>query len=187
MKKILLLLSIPLMVMSCTRGYKVKGDQVFVTCENAVVRLQVVSPEIIRVSATPDGKFSTRQSLVVVPQEAFRGFKVEKVENDVRVSTDSLTAVVAQDGTVEFRNSKGDIITGGGRFSFAPINVEDKDAWSVRTRFDSTPDESFYGLGQQQAGEFDHKGKSEELYQYNTKVSVPFVVSTKGYGLLFDA
>ena len=187
MKKILLLLSIPLMVMSCTRGYKVKGDQVFVTCENAVVRLQVVSPEIIRVSATPDGKFSTRQSLVVVPQEAFRGFKVEKVENDVRVSTDSLIAVVAQDGTVEFRNSKGDIITGGGRFSFAPINVEDKDAWSVRTRFDSTPDESFYGLGQQQAGEFDHKGKSEELYQYNTKVSVPFVVSTKGYGLLFDA
>ena len=187
MKKFLLLLSVAFMAVSCNRGYNVKGNQVTVSCEDAVIRLGVVSPEIIRVSASPDGKFSTRQSLIIVPQELFRGFKVEKVDNVVLVSTDSLTAAVALDGTVEFRNSKGDIITGGGRFSFAPINVEDKDAWSVRTRFDSTPDESFYGLGQQQAGEFDHKGRSEELYQYNTKVSVPFVVSTKGYGLLFDA
>ena len=187
MKKILLLLLITLAALSCSRGYKIKGDQVTVECEDAVVRLQVISPEIIRVSATPDGKFSTRQSLVIVKQDPFHGFKVEKTGNDVLVSTDSLTAVVSQEGVVSFKDSQGNLITGGGRFSFSPITVEEKEAWSVRTRFDSDPGESFYGLGQHQAGEFDHKGKSEELYQYNTKVSVPFVVSTKGYGLLFDA
>ena len=53
--------------------------------------------------------------------------------------------------------------------------------------FDSPADEAFYGLGQQQTGEFDHKGLNEELYQYNTKISIPFVVSSRGYGLLFDA
>ena len=71
--------------------------------------------------------------------------------------------------------------------SFAPIEVEGKKAFSTRVVFDSPADEAFYGLGQQQTGEFDHKGLNEELYQYNTKISIPFIVSSKGYGLLFDA
>ena len=187
MKRFLFLLFITFTVVSCNRGYKVKGDRIYVACENDGICLQVFSPEIIRVTATPDGNFSSRNSLVVVPQEKFRGFKVEKKGNDVCVSTDSLTVVVSPEGTVDFKDAWGNVITGGGRFSFEPIEVEGKKAWSVRTRFESDDDESFYGLGQQQAGEFDHKGRSEELYQYNTKVSVPFVVSTKGYGLLFDA
>ena len=65
--------------------------------------------------------------------------------------------------------------------------MEGKKAFSTRVVFDSPADEAFYGLGQQQTGEFDHKGLNEELYQYNTKISIPFIVSSKGYGLLFDA
>lgn len=34
--------------------------------------------------------------------------------------------------------------------------------------------------------EFNYKGRNESLFQYNTKVSVPFIVSSKNYGLLFD-
>ena len=67
------------------------------------------------------------------------------------------------------------------------MEVEGKKAWSVQSRFSCAAEESFYGLGQHQAGEFDHRGRNEELFQYNTKVSVPMVVSTGGYGLLFDA
>ena len=54
-------------------------------------------------------------------------------------------------------------------------------------KFRSSADEAFYGLGQHQSEEFNMKGKNEDLFQYNTKVSVPFVVSNKGYGLLWDA
>ena len=71
--------------------------------------------------------------------------------------------------------------------AFTPIEVEGKKAFSTQVVFDSPDDEAFYGLGQQQTGAFDHKGLNEELYQYNTKISIPFVVSSKGYGLLFDA
>ena len=52
--------------------------------------------------------------------------------------------------------------------------------------FESPADEAFYGLGQHQADEFNYKGKNEELFQYNTKVSVPFIVSNKNYGVLWD-
>lgn len=59
--------------------------------------------------------------------------------------------------------------------------------YTWRALFDSPADEAFYGLGQHQSEEMNYKGRNEELYQYNTKVSVPFVMSTKGYGLLWDS
>ena len=187
MKRVLFFIASALLAISCHSGYTVRDGQLTVTCENSVVRLQAVSPEMIRVSVTPDGRFSDRKSLVVVPQSGFSAFKVVREGDNVCLVTSAMKAVVSPDGKVGFFDSEGKAIVDEGRFSFDPIEVEGKKAWSVRTFFNSTPDESFYGLGQQQAGEFDHKGRSEELYQYNTKASVPFVVSTKGYGLLFDA
>ena len=56
-----------------------------------------------------------------------------------------------------------------------------------RMLFDSPDDEAFYGLGQHQSEELNMKGLNEDLFQYNTKVSVPFVLSNKNYGLLWDS
>ena len=169
-------------------GYKVKGNLVEIKAGSESIRLQVISPEIIRVSAVPDGsEFSSRKSLVVVPQAGRSAFDVTRLEDDVIVSTTALKVVVTPDGELAFLDKDGNPLAEDGEMSFEPVEVEGKGAFSVLTRFSSDPGESFYGLGQHQAGEFDHKGRSEELYQYNTKVSVPFVVSTKGYGILFDA
>ncbi|MED9889708.1 MAG: glycoside hydrolase family 31 protein, partial [Segatella copri] len=53
--------------------------------------------------------------------------------------------------------------------------------------FNSPDNEAFYGLGQHQSEELNMKGKNEDLFQYNTKVSVPFVISNKNYGILWDS
>ena len=188
MKKIYLLLLLPLLLASCQRAYTVKGDQVLIPCADQTVRLQVVAPDIVRVSAVPDGKFSDRKSLAVVPQAGCREFKVTEAGGKVRLATGSLVVEVNKAaGTLNLSRADGTLLLQEGSFSFEPIEVEGKKAWSVRTSFVSDPEESIYGLGQHQAGEFDHKGRSEDLYQYNTKVSVPMVVSTNGYGLMFDA
>ena len=67
------------------------------------------------------------------------------------------------------------------------ISLADRTGYTWRMQFESTPDEAFYGLGQHQSEEMNYKGRNEELFQYNTKVSVPFVMSNKGYGLLWDS
>ena len=67
------------------------------------------------------------------------------------------------------------------------VTDEMKHGLQWQMTFDSPSDEAFYGLGQHQSEEFNMKGKNEDLFQYNTKVSVPFVLSNKGYGLLWDA
>ena len=176
-----------LMLQGCQNGYKVKGNEVVVPVENGQVRLQVLGDKIVRVSATPEDKFSDRKSLSVVPQSDYSDFSVEEQEDGIRVSTKSLSVLVKPDGTVWFYDDKGELQLGDGRMTFDPLEVEGKKAYSTRISFLPEKDCGIYGLGQHQAGELDHSGRSEELYQYNTKVSVPFVVSTQGYGLLFDA
>ena len=198
MKRTLILgLGLLLALQGCQSDYKVKGDTVTVKLENvqpgapSQVRLQVMGPKLIRVSATPDGAFHDRKSLVVLPVKEKTRFSVEMEEGVVKVSTGEVVARVdPKDGKLSFTDASGKQLLAsgaGGQMSFAPIEVEGKKAFSTRVVFDSPADEAFYGLGQQQTGEFDHKGLNEELYQYNTKISIPFIVSSKGYGLLFDA
>ena len=52
--------------------------------------------------------------------------------------------------------------------------------------FRSFPTERFYGLGQHQHGLLDQKGAVIELVQRNTEVSVPFALSNRGYGFLWN-
>ena len=182
-----------LLFASCTGDYYSKGpDGVSVkTVSGETVLISPVSPKIIRVSASQTGKIAPRASLVVVPTDPFSDYSVSSADGVVTVSTASLQAHVrVSDGQVRFTDPDGNEILrekDGGGHTYSPIEVEGKKGWSVRSVFESPEDEAFYGLGQQQTGEFDHKGLDEELYQYNTKISVPFVVSSRGYGLLFDA
>ena len=166
-----------------------RSNEVMVkTDDGGKVRLQVVSPEIIRVSVSPDGRFCNRKSLMVLPQKGCTDYEVSDAMGQVRLATGAISVVVYKaDGSIHFYDADGTPLALDGRTSFCPIEAEGKKAWSTTVSYASTEDEAFYGLGQHQAGEFNHKGLREELYQYNTKISVPMVVSNKGYGILFDA
>ena len=187
-----------LLATSCATGKYQKSDNgitvnVASTDENSVkkVRLQVIGDKIIRVTATPDDKFAPDASLVTVPQNAKPEFKVEETDSTVTVVTADVRATVSlATGDVKFYNTEGKLIVSeadGGR-EFSPIEVEGTRGYTVRQAFESLNDEEgIYGLGQHQSDEFNYKGKNEELFQYNTKVSVPFVVSTDNYGILWDS
>lgn len=155
------------------------------------LRVQVLSDEIIRVSATPDNDFPKDTSLVIVPGIQTVPFEADDAGDSIMLSTARLTVSVSKvDGGLKFKDKNGGMILaekpGGGK-TFTPIEVEGTQGYSVRQLFDSPDDEAFFGLGQHQSDEFNYKQKSEELFQYNTKVSVPFIVSNKNYGLLWDS
>lgn len=155
------------------------------------IRLRVLGDELIHVSATPENAFPRDSSLIIVPDLRPVPFTVDEVTDSIILSTERLVVSVStSDGGIIFRDKSGRVILaekhGGGK-SFTPISVEGTKGYSIRQLFDSPDDEAFYGLGQHQADEFNYKGKSEELFQYNTKVSVPFIVSNKNYGLLWDS
>jgi len=187
-----------MMLLSCTNnGYQITDKGVIVEVTNQQengarkVRLEAIGEKLIRVSATPDKKFADTESLIIVPQAEKTAFQVEDLGEAVVLKTSEVTATVNKTtGQVVFADAEGNQILAeeqGGR-TFEPFEADGKQAYSVRQIFQSAgDDEGFYGLGQHQADEFNYKEKNEELFQYNTKVSVPFVVSNKNYGILWDS
>lgn len=176
---------------------------VVVTLDNGqakLVRLEVLGEKIIHVSATAESKFADPKSLIIVPQKAKTVYQVTEQGDVVTVATSQVKANVnTKTGEVWFTDLKGKTILqeqkGGGK-TFQPYHVTQNlvdgtpkaySGWTIRQVFESPQDEAFYGLGQHQADEWNYKGKNEELFQYNTKVSIPFVVSSKNYGLLLDS
>lgn len=53
-------------------------------------------------------------------------------------------------------------------------------------RFEAHDDEKIYGMGQYQEGNLDKKGAILELAHRNSQASVPFMVSNRGYGFLWN-
>ena len=60
------------------------------------------------------------------------------------------------------------------------------DDFKITVRFESDPSEKLYGMGQYQMPILDLKGCTLPLEQRNSQVSVPFVISDKGYGMLWN-
>lgn len=175
-----------LLLAGCGKQYSRKGNTLTVKTAAGNVRLQVLGPKIIRVSATPDAKFPERPSLMVLPQEGKAEYSVSSDSGAVTVTTSAIKATV-RDGKVSFTSLEGEpLLCEYGR-SFEPVTIEGKAGYTVVQEWDSPDDEAIYGLGQQQDLILNHKGDNEELYQYNTKISMPFFISNKGYGVLWDS
>ena len=91
-------------------------------------------------------------------------------------------------GAVSFFDAAGKPIvaeTANGR-ALTPAEVQGEQTFHVRQQWEPNADESLYGLGQRQIGVLDIKGYDLDLWQHNTHVVVPFLVSSRGYGILWD-
>lgn len=58
--------------------------------------------------------------------------------------------------------------------------------YEARLAFSSSDDESLFGLGQFQDGYNDIRGLIRRLTQVNTQISIPMLLSSKGYGVLWN-
>ena len=169
-----------------------------------VIRLEVINNQIIRVRATSDAALPDKPaSLMIVPQTVLDkgSYSITDEGSTVVVKTQKVKAVVQKStGQITFFDVEGkqllkEALEGKKFWNFTvperelgmktgySVPEEQKHGLSWQMKFDSPDDEAFYGLGQHQSEEFNMKGKNEDLFQYNTKVSIPFVLSNKNYGL----
>ncbi|HSG34399.1 MAG TPA: TIM-barrel domain-containing protein, partial [Sphingomonadaceae bacterium] len=67
-----------------------------------------------------------------------------------------------------------------------PVEIEGQQWLATRVQFNRGTDEGLYGLGQHQNRQMNYNGEDVELAQHNMAIAVPYLVSTKGYGILWD-
>lgn len=155
-----------------------------------VVRLQVVNDKIIRVTASPSEVINDRKSLITVYNTLSKNWSVLKQTDKVLLKTPAVTASVSLNtGAVSFLDKNGTPVVmerqNNGR-EFKPAVFEGQPSYNISQTFETTPDDAYYGLGQHQDDQFNYKGKQVFMFQNNTEVAVPFLISKKNYGILWD-
>lgn len=150
-------------------------DGLTIPCSTGTVHLQVFSPRSIRVVAGPN----VPTSYVTVARPLGSNWTWSSSAAEVRLRTSLLEARVnRRTGRVVFFDLKGHSILGEGARTLANGGVSQG--------FGLTRGEAIYGLGQHQQGLLDYRGSSVHLQQRNTEIAVPFLLSSKGYGVLWD-
>jgi alpha-D-xyloside xylohydrolase len=155
------------------------------------MKIQVCSEDIIRVLASPVKSFSDRPSLMV-DKSHWNPVSWSVKENGelVEIATSKvIVRVHSKTGAIAFYNAENHLLLqehiGGGKIINA-ADVMGEPTYHIQQTFNSPDDEAFYGLGGHQNSIMNYKGFDVDLWQRNMIQVVPFLVSNKNYGILWD-
>jgi alpha-D-xyloside xylohydrolase len=160
-----------------------------ITAGDQTVRVQFYAPDVARVLKWTSGGGPEKQSLVVVARPD-SGPAITRSETDEALTLSSSgvrVRISKSGGVVSFSTSEGaSVLVEAGPAAFTPVTTPFEKAFSVAQAFRLTPDEGIYGLGQHQDAFMNDRGRTVTLVQTNTDAGTPVVVSTGGWGLLWD-
>lgn len=126
-------------------------------------------------------RFTSQALSLTIPAEKTHVRSV--MENYFAPDLPNVRAIVAgKDGKPVFN------MTG---WELAPYEVSGEKTFQTGIRISAAPDEHFYGLGQNQEGILDLKGRTIDCKHWydaptGESVCIPFLISSKGYGLVWD-
>ncbi|MFC3199837.1 TIM-barrel domain-containing protein [Parapedobacter deserti] len=162
------------------------------TAANQQLELAVITDRIIHVVARPLGStVQPSESLIIIDslRRTAGDWQLEETADFVLVKTAALTAQVAKaSGVVTFLDRQGQPLLAEQRrdaTTFAHDAYDGDAFYRVRQHFTVSDTEGLYGLGQHQNGIMNYRGRQVTLLQYNTMIGVPFLISTRNYGILW--
>jgi alpha-D-xyloside xylohydrolase len=160
--------------------------------EQETVRLEAWGPDAVRVRTALGGpvRDDLPGALLDPPPPSEPAVKV--ADDRAVLTNGDLTVEVTVDGRIRFaRTADGAELLAeepahfwwpGARSYTATGNGYHR----LEQRFKAYPGERLYGLGQHQHGLLDQKGTVTDLVQRNNEVTIPLLVSDRGYGLLWN-
>ena len=171
------------------QSYKKTNLGIKTTTQSMTVEIQFYSPTIVRVLRVPEGIPSSKTSLSIIKSPEKTDLKITDDGKIVTISSNSIK--VSYDlatGKVSYSDLKDNALFTEKDYGaqFTPTLDVAKSSFLVRQAFMLDKDEAIYGLGQQQNGKLNQRGQRIELKNGNTKISIPFIQSIKGYGIFWD-
>ncbi len=171
---------------------KQESNGVLITMQHGVYRLEVCTPSIIHVLYSPDGNFPQHPDPMVVRTSwPASPFTLDQSDKSVSIATSELKVSIARKrGSISFDDSHGkQLLHSGGDYGgviMTPATVNGLHTYHANLEFFPTTHEAFYGLGQHQAGVWNYAGEDVPLSQDNTNISIPFFISSHGYGFFWN-
>ena len=127
--------------------------------------------------------------------------KYHRTGTFVTLVNGKITVKISDEGWLSFYNQKGELLTeeywrNRNRINryCVPLRVDARELkpvpggtdFELTARFEAFDDEMIFGMGQYQEKHMNKKGATLELAHRNSQASVPFYVSSRGYGFFWN-
>lgn len=153
------------------------------------VEIQFYGPSTVRVLKSPAGTAFTKESLAVIKKPQTTKLSVQQQGDVILLKSEKLKVDInLKSGKIAFETLSGTTLLSEKEsgVKFTDFNDAGSKTYTVSQLFKLDADENIYGLGQQQRGKLSLRNEKINMVQGNTDDYVPFLVSTKGYGLFWD-
>lgn len=178
--------------------------------DKELLSIEVWGQNSFRVRATQRHAFENEDIQALLPSErpemtVISPQEITESTEAVMIKNGKISCKLSRTGKLTFYNQKGEVLLeeyerirgideeGRKEFNsaleiiprtFQPI--QNADNYALTVRFESDPREKIFGMGQYQQENLDVKGCILELAHRNSQASVPFMLSNKGYGFLWN-
>ena len=177
------------------RYFEQSGNELIWRNRGETLVLTPWGEDSLRVRATLQADVTDTRFALLDPKPV-SGVRISLEDERAEITNGTLTAVITMDGfhhyaRIGFYDRKGKLLLQETATTIAlalksrkfdPLPGGD---FALTATFDGQDGERLYGMGQYQEDILDWKGCTLELAQRNSQASVPFVMSSRGYGFLW--
>lgn len=171
--------------------FKEASGKLVYRCESELLSVEAWGKNSLRIRCTHE-QYPTENCYALLDRPA--GDATITLTNDAaEITNGKLTAKLNENGELSFYHTESGKLLLKEYHRMGPLKINGREfkaiiggKYKLTARFESDPKEKLYGMGQYQQDTFDLKGSALELAQRNTQASVPFVLSSEGYGFLWN-
>ncbi|MBN2426004.1 MAG: DUF5110 domain-containing protein [Calditrichaceae bacterium] len=164
-----------------------ENDKVEIQMSNGQLKVCPLTDKSVRITFFKDVE-AEMPELIFISDIQSPDYQVFENDYNLKVKLKSMIVEInKQSGHISFADRTGKIFlseTPGGR-KLESDSVMNEKCFLAEQSFESAQDEFILGLGQFQDGHFNIRQVSRRLTQVNSQISLPFIYSNKGYGLLW--
>lgn len=174
------------------KSFQKDANSVRFTLDKGLLNIKICKADIIRVSYTTLNDLPIKESLVVSNtwNEKIK-FNVKETATEINIITDQLiVSILKSDQSIRYYSLDKKLILSekSGGTQMEASTVAGLQTNTCKTTFLSSTDEGLYGLGchPEDTLSINYKGRDQVLAIKYLTGAIPFLVSTHGYGLLWD-
>lgn len=163
-------------------------------CEKGNIQIIPYADNVIQFIYTPiggDGEIISPMWGIEARPDSNVHVSFDKDNLETYFGISGIRTVLHENGSVSFNDASGRELLTLLDYSLESAVVLGESTYHIRAEFSASEDERYFGLGQHQDGKL-NLGKREQIlwHDYSHKggeiVAVPFMVTNKRYGIVFD-
>jgi alpha-D-xyloside xylohydrolase len=168
-------------------------DSVTFALDKGSLKVRICNPVIVEIRYTTLPSFPPKTSLIINNEwKSIPKFTVAQTKDQIVITTASLRIKVARaSNAITFADSKDSVILaedGAEGKTMTPTTIAGLGVNRCTTQFLSPSDEALFGLGchPEDTNSINYKGRNQDLVIKYMTGAIPVLLSTSGYGLLWD-